>query len=233
MVQLKRLRFCPATAEAKVGIILAKTYAAAMYGIEAARVPPAKVAKLTAAVIDVFKARNNNHNVDRFFASLSEEDRELDPMVQIFARRALQIRRSACKGEEAEVRFKASLMKYARRHAKGEEWPNWFYDTEAEEPKQSSSYPAGQPHPSTNEHTCDWDQDIDPMGPVGLLVESVVWNGLAIDKNFQLWQAGEEPVSILATPYQSLKGPAAHDGSQGEIQSRMGKKYEHQDGRSN
>ena len=105
MVQLKRLRFCPATTEAKVGIINAKTYAAAMYGIEAARVPPAKVAKLTAAVIDVFKARNNNHNVDRFFASLSEEDRELDPMVQIFARRALQIRRSACKGKEAEARF--------------------------------------------------------------------------------------------------------------------------------
>ena len=41
MVQLKKLRTCPATVEAKAGIILAKTYAAALYGIEAARVPPA------------------------------------------------------------------------------------------------------------------------------------------------------------------------------------------------
>ena len=46
MVQLKRLKFCPATVEAKTGIILAKTYAGALYGVEAARVTPAKVAKL-------------------------------------------------------------------------------------------------------------------------------------------------------------------------------------------
>ena len=46
IVQLKRLRFCPATTKAKVGIIIAKTYAAAFYGIEAAGVNPAKVARL-------------------------------------------------------------------------------------------------------------------------------------------------------------------------------------------
>ena len=43
--QLKRLRYVPATAEAKVGIIIAKTYAAALYGIEAARVQPVKIAR--------------------------------------------------------------------------------------------------------------------------------------------------------------------------------------------
>ena len=56
--QLKRLRYVPATAEAKVGIIIAKTYVAAFYGIEAARVQPARIAKMTAAVIDVFKSKN-------------------------------------------------------------------------------------------------------------------------------------------------------------------------------
>ena len=38
------------------------------------------------------------------------------------------------------------------------------------------------------------------------MIESVVWNGLAIDKDFQIWQTGEEPISILKIPYQSLKG---------------------------
>ena len=118
LAQLKRLRFCPATAEAKTGIILAKTYAAALYGIEAARVPPAKVAKLTAAVIDAFKTRNNNHNADRFFATLTNDEKDLDPVVQICGRRAMQIRRSACKSKDVESRFKQALLKYASKHKK-------------------------------------------------------------------------------------------------------------------
>ena len=39
-VQLKRLRCCQATVHAKVGIILAKVYASAFYGVEAAKVTP-------------------------------------------------------------------------------------------------------------------------------------------------------------------------------------------------
>ena len=66
MQQLRRLRYCPATVEAKVKAIQAKIYVAAMYGIEAAEVPPAKVATLIVADIDAFRSRNNNHNTDRF-----------------------------------------------------------------------------------------------------------------------------------------------------------------------
>ena len=51
--QLRKLRFCPAKAEAKAKVILSKIYAGAMYGVEAARASPTKVANLTAAVIDV------------------------------------------------------------------------------------------------------------------------------------------------------------------------------------
>ena len=66
----KGLSLCPATVEAKAGIILAKVYAAVLYGVEAAQVKPAKVAKLTAVVIDAFRSNNDNHNTDRFFATL-------------------------------------------------------------------------------------------------------------------------------------------------------------------
>ena len=94
MLRLRKLRYCPATVKAKAKVILAKTVAAAMYGIEAAQVQPAKIAKLTAAVIDAFRSRNDNHNTDRFFATIAEERNELDPVVQILARRAMQIRRT-------------------------------------------------------------------------------------------------------------------------------------------
>ena len=43
------------------------------------------------------------------------------------------------------------------------------------------------------------------MGPVGLLIESIVWNGLAIDRDFKIWQSKEEAISILGMPYQDLK----------------------------
>ena len=54
--QLRKLRFCPAKAEAKARTIIAKVYAGAMYGVEAAGASVVKIANLTAAVIDVFKA---------------------------------------------------------------------------------------------------------------------------------------------------------------------------------
>ena len=62
--QLKKLRFVPATTEAKVRAIHAKVYVSAMYGIEAAAVTPAKIATLAASVIDVFRSKNNIHNAD-------------------------------------------------------------------------------------------------------------------------------------------------------------------------
>ena len=52
---MKKMRFVPATPEAKVKAIHAKVYASAMYGIEAAEVTPAKTAALAASIIDVFR----------------------------------------------------------------------------------------------------------------------------------------------------------------------------------
>ena len=40
---------------------------------------------------------------------------------------------------------------------------------------------------------------------MGLLIESVVWNGLVIDRDFKIWQTKEEVISILGMPYQDLK----------------------------
>ena len=62
-----------------------------------------------------------------------------------------------------------------------------------------------QPHPSTNSHSEDWDKELDAGGPVGLLIVSILWCGLVIDKDLNVWQKLEEPVNILQTPYQHLK----------------------------
>ena len=99
--QLRKLRHSPAKPEANARAILSKVYAGAMYGVEAASASPQKIAGLAAAVIDVFKSRNNNHNANQFFSTITESKSDLDPTAQIFARRVMQVRRTACKKKNA------------------------------------------------------------------------------------------------------------------------------------
>ena len=77
--QLRRLKYTPATIEAKAKTILSKTYAVAFYGIEAAEIATDKVNHLAAVVIDVFRSRNDMHNNDWFFSSFFGDKRDLDP----------------------------------------------------------------------------------------------------------------------------------------------------------
>jgi len=208
MVQLKRLKFAPATIDAKCMAIKAKIYAAAMYGVEAAEVSPQKVAKLTAAVINVFRSRNNNHNVDRFFTTLTPDKQELDPMVEIFARRAMQIRRTICKQRHMEEKYKRMLKKYADQNKEAEVAPAWFQELDQKDRstnQRPTRYPPAQPHPSSNQYDPVWKKGIKVKGPMGLLIESIIWHGLVIDQNLRIWQSNEEPIDLINMPIQSLK----------------------------
>ena len=111
----------------------------------------------------------------------------------------MQIRRSSCKCSEAEQRMKNNLLKYATRHKKGSNWPKWFHDIDQGYPKESGTYPTPQPHPNTGDHARDWDIDIEAVGPVGLFIESIVWNGLAVDRGFNVWQKGERSQSAYSS----------------------------------
>ena len=125
-MQLKRLKHCPAGNDAKIRAILGKVYEGALYGIEAAMLAPAKVAKLSTAVIDAFRSRNDDHNVDRFYATLTKATHDLDPMVQILCRRVLQIRRTCTKQNGATEEVKRLIKRYANKHKQGDRWPRWF-----------------------------------------------------------------------------------------------------------
>ena len=115
------------------------------------------------------------------------------------------MRRTACKKPNAEARFKKLLKTYAEKHKRGEQWPKWYRDSSGNDDGNTQTYPDEQPHPSTNDYDADWNNDIEPIGPVGLLIESIVWHGLKIDDELQIWQRREEPLSIMKVPYQSLQ----------------------------
>ena len=203
--QLKRLRFCPAGVEAKVSAILAKIYAGALYGIEAAQVTPAKFAKLSASVIDAFRSKNDNHNADKFYATISEATKDLDPVTQTFCRRAMQIRRTCHKQSGAKCMIQGILGKYVDKHSVGQQKPRWHHCRKADQEEDEFKYPPEQPHPSTKEHQAGWNDDLSAQGPVGLLIELILWNGMAIDDDLKIWQKGEPPIDLINAPYQSLK----------------------------
>ena len=59
-------------------------------------------------------------------------------------------------------------------------------------------------HPATREVDNNWQDNISAFGPIGLLIESVVWNGLVPDQHLRVWQQREQPTDIWDTPYQLL-----------------------------
>ena len=67
------------------------------------------------------------------------------------------------------------------------------------------AYPIEQPHPTTKDFDPNRNAAIKPMGPIGLLIETVVWNGLVLDQNLRIWQKKGEPIDVLNMPYQNLK----------------------------
>jgi hypothetical protein len=91
---------------------------------------PAKFAKLSAAVSDAFRSRNDNHNADRLFTTVVEAKDEIDPVAQVFSRRVMQIRRIVVKLKGAEGRFKKMLLKYANKNKKNGKWPSWYHDND-------------------------------------------------------------------------------------------------------
>lgn len=124
-------------------------------------------------------------------------------MAQIFFRRAMLIRRAICKKKGALEQFKTIIGKYASRCK--ERPPKWYYQNPGKDNMPPTRFLDFQAHPSTKAYAPNWDDEIQAMGPVGLLIVAATWNGLVIDNDLKIWQQNEEPIGLVNTPYQSLQ----------------------------
>ena len=131
MQQLRRLTYTPATVEAKAKAILTKTYAVAFYGIGAAEIATDKVNHLAAVVMDVSRSRDDMHNSDWFFSSFLGDQKDLDPELQIFTRRALQICRTTCKKDDSQKQLENILQLYVKHSSV--QPPPWYHDNQCDD----------------------------------------------------------------------------------------------------
>ena len=101
--------------------------------------------------------------------------------------RVMQVRRTTCKKAEAEARFQKLLRLYAEKHKRGKQSPRLYRESDVDSNGNDQPYPNEQPHPSTNDYDTDCNDEIDPIGPVDLLIESIVWYGMKVDDELRFW----------------------------------------------
>ena len=112
-MQLRRLRFIAAETKDKAYAILAKIYPGGLYGVEANDVSEHLIAKLFAAVLDVFRCQSDIHDADFMYTALSNgTHKELDPTVQILIRRSLEMRRAICKRPGSLIKIQIIFKLY-------------------------------------------------------------------------------------------------------------------------
>lgn len=198
--KLRKLKHVAASAEAKGKVIRTKIMPAMLYGIEANDLSERQLSSSTAAIIDLLKDKNNQHDVDLFFATFAHGG-DLDLVAQLLVRRTLEFRRCIAKRPEWQEELKRSLelcVAQAEQEGRATEW--YRRPGVAEEDQW---YPDPATHPTKGD-PAQWKAAVAEKGPIGLFVQAVVRAGCQIDNEFNVWQAKEMPVSITCTPYQFL-----------------------------
>ena len=145
--QLHRLKYVAASPQSKAKAIRTKIYPGLFYGIEVNDLSERQLASISAAVIDVFAGRNDNHDADWFYATQSIGG-DLDPTVQVLLRRALELRRCVCKRPQDEHMLKHIVQLYVEE-AKRKHTPQEWYCGRAERSDEvHNDFPEPAPHPS-------------------------------------------------------------------------------------
>ena len=177
MVQLRKLKYVQASAESKAKAIRVKVYACLFYGIEANDLTEKQLASISAAVIDVFQGRNDNHDTDWFYATCSE-GKDLDPVNQVLVRRCLEFRRAVCKRPYLKKQYQCILQMYVKESMHE---PMWY--KKAHVAIGAHAFPEPVAHPAKRQKA-GWKAAIREQGPIGLLVQAVLRSGALLDENY-------------------------------------------------
>ena len=197
---MRKVRFVVASPEAKAKTLRTKVFPAMLYGVEVNDLTERQLRAVAAAVIDVFKGKNNHHDADLFFASLACGT-DLDPVNQLLVRRCMELRRCVANMPYKEEELRRTLLNYVRTAKDDEKPAEWFRQEGM--PESEQCYPEPAAHPTKNQ-PATWKTAVAEKGPIGLLIQAVARAGCQIDEHFRVWQKKEVPVSITSTPYQFL-----------------------------
>ena len=202
LVQSTKLRYVVAASDDKVKAILTKVFAGIMYGIEGSDITEAMAARISAAVIDVFRHKNDFHDADWFYTMISNgATSELGPIIQILLRRCLEFRRAICKRPRSLARAQIILEKYIQNDTNA---GRWHEDEPSRVDAKEKEYGGPMLHQSSD--TSDtWKHQMKAKGPIGFLLQSIFRAGAKMTKDFIICKPKEQTVSLINVPFQYLK----------------------------
>ena len=222
LMQLTKLRHVNAASGDKVKAILTKVYAGIMYGIEGSDITEVMTARISAAVIDVFRHKNDIHDADWFYTMISNGAiNELDPSIQIMIRRCLELRRAICKRPKTKAKAQLIVDKYIQGSAAA---TRWYEDEPSRVSEKEKEYEVPMQHPSSGTND-SWKKQIKAKGPIGLLIQSIFRTGAKVTKDFIICKPKEQAVSIPSVPFQYLKELVTGIGRRARTEAGRGMKY--------
>ncbi len=172
---VNRLARLPITKARKAHIIRTNILPAALYGSEVAEGSKKAMQALRASIANAIGPRSVRRSPAMTFESCSGKGKDLDPMVQRLVRKVTLLRRTIAKHEEVGGKVKTILQKYAKRRMAG-------------------TCNDGKNH----------DVKVQPLGPVGMLIQELDTNGAEIDESLNIKQENEVDFNVIVTPWATL-----------------------------
>ena len=163
----------------------------ALYGTELANPPEEYLKKLAAAITMAIAGRHGGKTVVATYENNKIRGRDLDPVSLIASHRILQLRRILERKPEAEELVRELMEEYNKRAEQGTVDGNMGFFTEE------------APHPNTQSRAKVMREN-QPMGPIGLLIQTVHLIGGIINAELSILMQGEEPLDVRHTPFQCL-----------------------------
>lgn len=226
--QLHKLRYLPAAHEDKTKIILSKMFPGCFYGIECGDLNSKQLASLSAAVVNAFYPHNDNHDTELTLQAITNfTHKDIDPLSYIFKRRIMELRRLISKDKGKIIDTLDIIALYAEAAKKATiitgapglfctVAPVWHHPLGSDVNYSMNDFPSPAIHPTSGQAAA-FEPNIQAKGPIGLLLQSIIRIGGAIDNELNITQWKEQALSLIHTPFQFLRilvTAAAKRGSQ-------------------
>ena len=188
----ERLDRWKAPYDKKAAVIRTKLLPKAIYGCECAPVNETGLRTLRTAFAKALTFVTSRRSSDLTFA-VASKGTDVDPEAAILTKRVASIRRATAISPSQKDLALEIYEEYASIRE-----PGVYTGHEDLRHKEVAAEPATTER-SRIRRQCK------PMGPVGLLMESLRLNAAALDKEFNIWQRNQIPIGITTVAYQHLQ----------------------------
>ena len=189
---IRKIGYLPHELHYKARMIRTKGFAMGLYGGEAVRVNETAMRKMQTRIADAI-GPHSTLNSNAMVFSISSRGEDLDPHIELFARRYTMARRMEAKWTWVRAAITRIHKSYALQNLNG---------TNVHPDALKQLLPAPPPADGNKR---PWEPNVQIRGPIGHIIAYTHCMAAAVDANLCIFQKDEEPLPTLEVPWQHLK----------------------------